>query len=69
MSTSKESKKARKVKAENLNLKVDLNSPTAAKPSPNAKKGASPKGELRELREKVQVASSALRALSMFLET
>lgn len=69
MATTNERKKARKVKAENLNLKVELNGPTAAKPSPKAKKGASPKSELRELREKVHVASSALRALWMFLET
>lgn len=69
MATSNESRKARKVKAENLNLKVELKSPTAAKPSPKTKKGVSPKMELQELREKVHVASSALRALWMFLET
>lgn len=69
MATSNESKRARKVKAENLKLKVELKRPTAAKPSPKTKKGASPKTELQELREKVRVASSALRALWMFLET
>ena len=67
MATKETKKAARPVKAENLKLKVALRKQTTVEPA-SKRQARRPSGkEVREMREKIAIASQALRALSSFL--
>ena len=64
----KETKKtAKPVKAENLKLKVALRKQTTIEPAPKRQARRLSGKEVCEMREKIAIASQALRALSSFL--
>lgn len=67
MATKETKKTARPVKAENLKLKVALKKQTTAKPASKRQTKRPSNKEVREMREKIAIASQALRALSSFL--
>lgn len=67
MATKENKKTAKPVKAENLKLKVALKKPTKTAVKSEHKCKCSGKKQLEDLREKAEIAATALHALANFL--